>query len=111
MEWIKITSSGRRKMHIGDFKVISNTSAFGLLEEHKGRTHNKYLHEKLKLVKFAFEKDGMFKSKTNVTINKQINERLDKETQLVAYYDKDAIYLAPYSLGQEYIEKFLRTSK
>jgi len=110
MAWNLMKSRSGSHWSIGTFKVRQFNTGLSLPLFLRTKAFNKYAHDKEKILMIKFEKNAKFQSKSCVSVDVNSKEFI-KEDQVVGYLDEDAIYLCPYSKGQEYLEAFLRKER
>jgi len=102
---------GRHIERIGveSFGVKSLGSHFKF-PENRGRKYKWFLDSKNKVVKVEFNNKYTKVCKEMLGIPSFVKKYF-KEKDAIVFRDENAIYLCPYALGQEHLERFLRSEK
>jgi uncharacterized protein YjcR len=108
MVW-QLVVSGRRTnaLQVGKFGTRSLKFGGKTPNVLVDKNANWYFDRETKIAKLQVEKNGMKNIKASLSIPKPILEGI-KEEQAVVYLDENALFLAPYSKGEEYLKKILK---
>jgi hypothetical protein len=109
-DWKEI-NVGAHKMplQIGEFGVKGLRSNFKIFEL-QGRKCMWFVDSRNKVCKLEFNKNYKLVAKATIGIPLFVKKYF-KENEAIIYRDENAIYLSPYALGQEHLEKFLASEK
>lgn len=110
MAWEEIqTGQHLPALTVGSFGIKSLGSHFKI-PELQGRKYKWFLDSKNKIVKVEFNPRYLKVCKGMLGIPSFVQKYFN-EDQCIVFRDEDAIYLSPYKLGQEHLERFLRSEK
>ena len=109
IEWEHLKTD-KTKFIIGVFVVKKINHTLTMPNSFKGKLYDKYANRKNRCVKFVFGKNGLYVSKTAISINSMVKDVIG-EDQVIAYATENVIYITPYKLGQEHLEKLIKMDK
>lgn len=107
MVWTLVVSGMKKALEIGKFGTRSLNFGGKTPSVLVGQSVNWYYDKDAKIGKLSVEKNGLKTLKESMSIPTVIKEGI-KEDQAVVFLTENAMFFAPYSKGQEYLERILR---
>ena len=111
MPWVLVERIGKSHWIPGQFSARRIKNFLSLPIGLKGRGYNWYVDSKERIAKLQFEPKSAYKLGEHVSLPKTVKEGIRESESVIAYMDKDAIYLASKDGGQERLTEFLAKEK
>lgn len=109
-EWIEVPYGQRSKQwEIGSFTTKVIKSTLSIPRQYRGKKFT--IESKGDVVRVRLDERGLRITNSGIGVPTAVQKLMKNERQAVAYRDEFALYLCPYSKGQEYLNAFLKKER
>lgn len=111
MRWEKVYRKRSSMIRIGKFAIRNINLHFKAVGMWKGFSGNWYLDKKERVAKFVIEKNATDNVPSWMLTTPQAIKDFFDTDQIIVYLSEKSLYITPYELGQEHLEKALKQEK